>query len=113
MGENFEWNLSKSEIDEIAFKTIVSILEENGTLEINKLIQHLLSRTKNVKSKKYNKNIIFYLKLNHKGIIKFIENYFAFNIIKTSKSIHISLIKDNLDLKPFVNDWIVIGEEDY
>ena len=44
MGENFEWNLSESKIDDIAYETIISIIKDYGTLEINKLIPHFERR---------------------------------------------------------------------
>lgn len=110
MGDNF-FKLTNSEIDEKCFQIIVSILEEYGNLEINKLIPHLLTRTKNTKNSKY-KNILTYLKVNHNGIVRFLEKYFAFSIDKNDKSINIKLNKENIHLNPFVNDWVFI-ENDY
>ena len=110
MGDNF-FNLSNSEIDERCFRIIVSILEEYGNLEINKLIPHLITKTKNSKNNKY-KNILTYLKVNHNGIIRFLEKYFAFTIVRGEKTIDILLNKENINLKPFVNDWVFI-ENDY
>ena len=110
MGSNF-FNLSNSEIDENILKIIISILEDYGNLEINKLIPHLLEKTKNINSKKY-KNILIYLKKNHNGFLRFLENYFAFTIIRDEKAINILLNKNNLNLKPFINDWVIIDEDD-
>ena len=111
MGENFEWNLSESKIDDIAYETIISIIKDYGTLEINKLIPHLIARTQNIKSKKYNKNILLYLKIKHKGILKFIEKFFAFNVIKTDKNIFISVNINNINMKPFdIEEWVIIDD---
>lgn len=110
MGDNF-FNLSNSEIDEKCFQIIVSILEEYGNLEINKLIPHLITKTKNSKNSKY-KNILTYLKVNHNGITRFLEKYFAFTIVRGEKTIDVLLNKENIHLKPFVNDWVFI-ENDY
>tara|TARA_B100001094_G_C18194018_1_gene809315 strand:+ start:1596 stop:1940 length:345 start_codon:yes stop_codon:yes gene_type:complete len=109
MGENF-LNLSNSEIDEKCFQLIVSILEEYGNLEINKLISHLLTKTKNTKNSKY-KNVLTYFKVNHSGIVRFLEKYFAFTIVRGEKTINILLNKENIHLKPFINDWVFIDDD--
>jgi hypothetical protein len=111
MGDNF-LNLPNSEIDEKCFQLIVSILEEYGNLEINKLIPHLLANTKNTKNSKY-KNVLTYFKVNHSGIVRFLEKYFAFTIVKDEKNINILLNKENIHLKPFVNDWIFVDNDYY
>ena len=44
--------------------------------------------------------------------IRFLEKYFAFTIIRDEKTINILLHKNNLNLKPFINDWVIIDDDD-
>ena len=110
MSDNL-FKMSNSEIDDFLFRLIINILRENNDIvNINHLINNLLLKTNYAKSKNY-KNVVNYLKVNHKSLTKFIEKYFAFTIIREDKIIKIKLNEENIPLKPFVNDWIIVEND--
>ena len=102
MGDNFLY-LPNSEIDNIIFNIIVSILKENENIEINKLIPILLE-TKNIKTGKY-KNILNYLKINHIGLVQFLKKFSCFIIVRVEGYIYISYKEQENQV---INDWIII-----
>ena len=76
---SIQWNLSEDKCFEIINLTLIDILSEspNKTLSLNRLVELLNSRTRIYKinnQKKYN-SFSKYLKLKHKGILNFIEEY--------------------------------------
>jgi len=110
MSDNL-FKMSNSEIDDFLFRLIINILRENnGIININHLINNLITKTNYAKSKNY-KNVVNYLKVNHKSLTKFIEKYFAFSIIREENIIKIKLNEENIPLKPFINDWVVVENE--
>ena len=50
-------------------------------------------------------SIVNYLKIVHKGIIKFIDNYDMFGITKKNNQIYIKLMEDYLE------EWEIIDED--
>jgi len=105
------FQMSNSEIDDFLFRLIINILRENNDIiNINHLINNLLVKTNYIKSKKY-KSVVNYLKINHKSITKFIEKFFAFTIIREENIIKIKLNEENIPLKPFINDWVVVEND--
>ena len=97
-----QWNLSEEKCFEIIHLTLIDILSEspNKTLSLNRLVELLNSRTRIYKinnKKKYN-SFSKYLKLKHKGILSFIEEYNFYGIIKTERNIQIQLYKNLVNL---------------
>ena len=97
-----QWNLSEEKCFEIIHLTLIDILSEkpNQTLSLNRLVELLNSRTRIYKinnQKKYN-SFSKYLKLKHKGILNFIEEYNFYGVDKTNKNIQIQLYKNLVNL---------------
>lgn len=97
-----QWNLSEEKCFEIIHLTLIDILSEspNKTLSLNRLVELLNSRTRIYKisnKKKYN-SFSKYLKLKHKGILNFIEEYYFYGVIKTKRNIQIQLYKNLVNL---------------
>ena len=110
MSDNL-FKMLNSEIDDYLFRLIINILRENNNIiNINHLINNLLLKTNYIKSQKY-KSVVNYLKMNHKSLTKFIEKYFAFTIIREENIIKIKLNEENIPLKPFINDWVVVEND--
>ena len=111
MSDNL-FKMSNSEIDDFLYRLIINIIRDNnGIININHLINNLLLKTNNAKSINY-KSVINYIKVNHKSLTKFIDKYFAFKIVREDKIIKIFLDETKINLKPFINDWIIV-ENDY
>jgi len=111
MSDNL-FKMSNSEIDDFLYRLIINIIRDNnGIININHLINNLLLKTDNAKSINY-KSVINYIKVNHKSLTKFIDKYFAFKIVREDKIIKIFLDETKINLKPFINDWIIV-ENDY
>ena len=99
---SIQWKLSEEKCFEIIHLTLIDILSEspNKTLSLNRLVELLNSRTRIYKinnQKKYN-SFSKYLKLKHKGILSFIEEYNFYGIIKTERNIQIQLYKNLVNL---------------
>ena len=110
MSDNL-FKMLNSEIDDYLFRLIINILRENNNIiNINHLINNLLLKTNYAKNKNY-KSVVNYLKVNHKSLIKFIEKFFAFSIIREENIIKIKLNEENIPLKPFINDWVVVEND--
>ncbi len=121
-----DWNISEKKCYEIIHLNLIDILDErkDKTLPINKLIELLNSRTKIYKlnnNKKYN-TFSKYLKLEHNGILNFIDKYNFYGIIKTDRHIFIRLYKNLVNLNELVlnqeritrdSEWILVDEDDY
>ena len=117
-----QWNLSEEKCFEIINLTLIDILSEspNKTLSLNQLVKLLNSRTRIYKlsnHKKYN-SFSKYLKLKHKGILNFIEEYNFYSIIKTERNIQIQLYKNLVNLNSLErritkdSEWEFINEDD-
>ena len=99
-----KWNISKSEGDKYAYDMIFNSLSESVTdsnkdiIEINELINSFDSKEKDLVIKYNNKNVTImnYLKIVHKGIVRFIDDYENFGIIKKNNSIYVKLMEDYL-----------------
>ena len=118
---SIQWILSEEKCFEIINLTLIDILSEspNKTLSLNRLVELLNSRTRIYKinnQKKYN-SFSKYLKLKHKGILNFIEEYNFYSIIKINKKIQIQLYKNLVNLNSLErritkdNDWEFINED--
>ena len=119
-----QWNLSEDKCFEIINLTLIDILSEspNKTLSLNELVELLNSRTRIYKinnQKKYN-SFSKYLKLKHKGILNFIEEYNFYGVNKNEKNIQIKLYENLVNinelgtLKRITKDseWQFINEDD-
>ena len=104
-----KWNIKITEGDKIAYDMIYQVLFEskNNILEINELINSLNRKTKHlvIKYKNRKKTLVNYLKIVHNGIIRFIDNYDKFGIIKKNNKIYIKLMEDYLD------EWEIIEDD--
>ena len=102
------WNITKIEGDKIAYDLIYEVLSESNKdiLDINELI-NLLNDKKYLAIKYNNKkvNILHYLKIIYKGIVRFIDNYEMFGIIKKDNHIYIKLMED------FLEEWEIIEDD--
>ena len=97
-----QWNLSEEKCFEIIHLTLIDILSEspNKTLSLNRLVELLNSRTRIYKinnQKKYN-SFSKYLKLKHKGILNFIEEYNFYSVDKSEKDIQVKLYENLVNL---------------
>ena len=120
-----QWNLSEDKCFEIINLTLIDILSgsPNKTLSLNRLVELLNSRTRIYKinnQKKYN-SFSKYLKLKHKGILNFIEEYNFYGVDKTNKNIQIKLYKNLINMNELgkINkrvtkdsEWEFIDEDD-
>ena len=118
-----QWNLSEDKCFEIINLTLIDILSEspNQTLSLNQLVKLLNSRTRIYKlsnHKKYN-SFSKYLKLKHKGILNFIEEYNFYSVDKSEKNIQVKLYKNLVNLNSLERritkdyEWEFINEDDY
>ena len=106
---DFKWNISRSEGQILAYDSIKQILIEskNNLLELNELIVLINQRTKHLVIKNYTKrrNLINYLKINYGGIVKFLDDYDIFGIIKKENKMYVKLIDD------FLDEWVLIDDD--
>ena len=122
---SIKWNFSEEKCFEIIHLTLIDILNEcpNKTLSLNRLVELLNSRTRIYKlsnHKKYN-SFSKYLKLKHKGILNFIEEYNFYGVDKNEKNIRVKLYSNLVNmnqlgsLKRMTKDseWEFINEDDY
>ena len=122
---SIQWNLSSEKCFEIIHLTLIDILSErkDKTFPLNKLVELLNSRTRIYKlndHKKYN-SFSKYLKIEHKGILSFIEDYNFYGVIKTKKHIYVKLYKNLVDINNLSysarritkdNEWIMIDDRE-
>src|SRR6056300_159124 len=117
-----KWNFSDDKCFEIIHLTIIDILsEKNGKiLSLNALIENLNSRTKIYKLHNSKRLNMFskYLKIEYGGVIKFLETFNFYSIIRNEKDIYIKLYKNLVNLdnikegKRITKDseWIIIED---
>ena len=122
---SIQWNISSEKCFEIIHLTLIDILSErkDKTFPLNKLVELLNSRTRIYKlndNKKYN-SFSKYLKIEHNGILSFIEDYNFYGVIKTEKHIYVKLYKNLVDLTDLKHsgkrltkdkDWVIIDDSD-
>jgi len=117
-----EWNLSDDKCFELVHLTVIDILSEiNGNiLPLNNLVENLNSRTKIYKLHNSKRLNMFskYLKIEYGGVIKFLETFNFYSIIRNEKDIYIKLYKNLVNLdnikegKRITKDseWIIIED---
>ena len=102
------WNLQKEYIDKLAYDIIHESLIESKDeyLEINKLINMINTKSNDIflKYKKKNKTLLNYFKIEKKGLIRFIDNYDKFGILKRDNHIYIKLVDD-------LDGWEIIDND--
>ena len=119
-----KWNLSEDKCFEIIHLTLIDILSErkDKTLPLNKLVELLNSRTRIYKLNDHRKYNSFskYLKLKHKGILNFIEDYNFYGVIKTERHIYVKLYKNLIEFNDLSysarrvtkdSEWTIIDKE--
>lgn len=117
-----KWNFSDDKCFEIIHLTIIDILSEKHgkILSLNKLIENLNSRTKIYKLHNSKRLNMFskYLKIEYGGVLKFLENFNFYSVVKTDKDIYVKLYKNLVNLdnikegKRITKDseWIIIED---
>ena len=117
-----EWNLSDDKCFEIVHLTVIDILSEKhgNILSLNNLVENLNSRTKIYKLHNSKRLNMFskYLKIEYGGVIKFLETFNFYSIIRNEKDIYIKLYKNLVNLdnikegKRITKDseWIIIED---
>ena len=93
------WNITKIEGDKFAYDMIFQSLSESNKdiLDINELINLLNGKTANYFYNNKKVGILKYLKIVHKGIVRFIDTYDKFGIIKKNNCIYVKLMEDYLE----------------
>jgi len=114
-----QWNLSEAHIFEIIHKTLINILsDENKSYHLNKVVELLNKEAIKYKlndNKKLN-SFSKYLKIEHRGILNFIEEYNFYGIIVDNKQRYVTLYKELIKNGDFNygkritkdSDWIII-----
>ena len=99
------WNITKSEGDQFVYDMIYQSLSESNKdiLDINELINLLNGKTANFLYNKKKVGILKYLKIVHKGIVRFIDDYDNLGIIKKNNTIYVKLMDD------FLEGWEIIN----
>ena len=104
-----EWNLQTEYIDKFAYDIIYQSLKDckDEYLEINKLINMINTKSNDIslKYKNKKKTLLNYFKIEKKGLIRFIDNYDKFGILKRDNHIYIKLVEDYLD------EWEIIDND--
>jgi len=120
MGHNLKWNITKERGIEIAHTLLIGILSESSKPQpLNELVFLLNSRSKEHKIHSNKKHNCFtkYLKVNHGGIINFLDDYNIYGIIKKGSEIKVVLMRDlldNFDVKSPIkritrdNEWVIV-----
>ena len=116
---NLKWNISNEKGIEIAHTLIISILRETtNPLPINELIFLLNSRGKkyNIHHNKKHNCFTKYLKVRHRGIINFLDDYNIYGIVQKGNDIKVILVEGyeffdiNSNLKRITrdNEWVMV-----
>ena len=125
MSQNsIKWNLSDEKIFEIIHLTLIDILKEkeDKTCHLKKLVSLLNSKSRVNRINDNRKYNLFskYLKIEHNGILNFIEDYNFYEIIRKEQKIFVKLHEELInkgDLnwgKRITKDseWILVDDSD-
>ena len=125
MSQNsIKWNLSDEKIFEIIHLTLIDILKEKEgkTCHLKKLVPLLNSKSKVNRINDDRKYNLFskYLKIEHNGILNFIEDYNFYEIIRKEEKVFVKLHeelinKDDLNCGKRItkdSEWILIDDSD-
>ena len=117
-----KWNFPDDKCFEIIHLTIIDILSEKhgNILPLNNLVENLNLRTKIYKLHPSKRLNMFskYLKIEYGGVLKFLENFNFYSIIRNEKDIRVKLYKNLVNLdnikegKRITKDseWIIIED---
>tara|TARA_B100001123_G_C14733237_1_gene797769 strand:- start:145 stop:513 length:369 start_codon:yes stop_codon:yes gene_type:complete len=117
---NLKWNISEEKGNEIAHTLLIEILnDQNKPMPLNELVFLLNNRSKQYKIHSNKKHNCFtkYLKTVHGGVVKFLDDFNIYGIIKNGNDIKVVLIRDLLEdfdikspLKRITrdNDWVIV-----
>ena len=123
--KNDKWNISKEKGVQIAHKYIIEILHDHNDnmTSLSNLVILMNQRTKHIKltNKSVRKPLSVYLRNTYGSIVKFLDNYSIYGIIKNGTDIYIKLLEQNSGSHPSIespilkekDDWILINEDDY
>jgi|TARA_B110000971_G_scaffold221490_2_gene268853 hypothetical protein len=110
-----KWNISEEKCFELIHLILIDILNSSGGVaSLNRLVHQLNARIKKrqLSDEVHNNLFTRYLKLEHKGILDFIESYNFYGVTKDNNIISVKLY-DNLigeSSKRLTKDkeWILI-----
>mgnify|MGYP003684629165 FL=1 len=125
MSQNsIKWNLSDEKIFEIIHLTLIDILKEKEgkTCHLKKLVPLLNSKSRVNRINDDRKYNLFskYLKIEHNGILNFIEDYNFYEILRTEQKVFVKLHeelinKDDLNWGKRItkdSEWILVDDSD-
>ena len=125
MSQNsIKWNLSEEKIFEIIHLTLIDILKakKDKTCHLKQLVSLLNSRSKVNRINDDRKYNLFskYLKIEHNGILNFIEDYNFYEIIRKEEKVFVKLHeelinKDDLNWGKRItkdSEWILVDDLD-
>ena len=125
MSQNsIKWNLSEEKIFEIIHLDLIDILKgkEDKTCYLKKLVPLLNSKSKVNRINDDRKYNLFskYLKIEHNGILNFIEDYNFYEIIRKEQKVFVKLHeelinKDDLNWGKRItkdSEWILVDDSD-
>ena len=119
-----EWNLSEEKIFEIIHLSLIDILgeKEDKTCHLKQLVKLLNDRNKTHRINDNRKHNLFskYLKIEHNGILNFIEDYNFYEILRTEQKVFIKLHeglinKNDLNWGKRItkdSEWVLIDDSD-
>ena len=119
-----EWNLSEEKIFEIIHLSLIDILgeKEDKTCHLKQLVKLLNDRNKTHRINDNRKHNLFskYLKIEHNGILNFIEDYNFYEILRTEQKVFIKLHeglinKNDLNWGKRItkdSEWILVDDSD-
>ena len=119
-----KWNLPEEKIFEIIHLTLIDILKgkKDKKYLLNQLVALLNSQSKHHRINDHRRYNLFskYLKIEHKGILNFIEDYNFYEIIRTEKKVFVKLHEELINKDDFNygkritkdSDWILIDDLD-
>ena len=121
---SIKWNYSAEKIFEIIHLALIDILKEkkDKTCHLKQLVSLLNSRSKVNRINDDRKYNLFskYLKIEHNGILNFIEDYNFYEILRTEQKVFIKLHeglinKNDLNWGKRItkdSEWVLIDDSD-
>ena len=125
MSQNsIQWNYSEEKIFEIIHLALIDILKEmkDKTCHLKQLVSLLNSKSKVNRISNDRKYNLFskYLKIEHNGILNFIEDYNFYEIIRKEQKIFVKLHEELINKKDLNwgkritkdSEWILVDDLD-
>ena len=119
-----KWNLSEEKIFEIIHLTLIDILgeKEDKTCHLKQLVKLLNDMNKTHRINDNRKHNLFskYLKIEHNGILNFIEDYNFYEIIRKEQKIFVKLHEELINKNDLNwgkritkdSEWVLIDDSD-